>query len=254
MSLKINFFEEFEFKNKEEYVKKLTRSINETESGYAGFLEKEYLEQQLIHQVFGKDYLFEKIVFDDKKINNILKTQFDKSNKLVSLEDLDVYVFPCFNSFVKEKMKGVTGFTPYNNTVFIYLNPSHDFEDQLEYVFCHEYNHAVIFNHHKWETTLDSLIFEGMAENFSEAITNKVPITQIISKSDCEKYFSLIKKDLHSKDNKKYFELFFGTGKYPLWLGYNIGYHIVKEYLENVQWSEVVKTKPEDVLKKTSFY
>ena len=64
--------------------------------------------------------------------------------------------------------------------------------------------------------------------------------------------FRLTKLEVNSKKYKLYREVFFGTGKYPLWSGYTIGYYILKEYLKQqkeINWEKIIKTKPKVILK-----
>ena len=73
----------------------------------------------------------------------------------------------------------------------------------------------------------------------------------VISEKEILKIFNEIKNRLNSKNNKFHKEVFYGTGKYPLWSGYAIGYYIVKEYLKKqkkVNWSKIIKTKPRVIL------
>jgi len=64
-----------------------------------------------------------------------------------------------------------------------------------------------------------------------------------------------IKPVLHKNNFKKYNEIFFETGKHPLWSGYSIGYFLVKKYLEKqktINWKELLKINPEEILKEPS--
>jgi len=65
-----------------------------------------------------------------------------------------------------------------------------------------------------------------------------------------------IKPLLHENDFEKYSEVFFGTGKYPLWTGYSIGYFLVKKYLKKqkiIKWKEVLKVNPEEILESRDY-
>ncbi|MBT4651756.1 hypothetical protein HOC13_04525 [Candidatus Woesearchaeota archaeon] len=46
-------------------------------------------------------------------------------------------------------------------------------------------------------------------------------------------------------------EVFYGTGKYPNWTGYSIGYYLVEKYLENkqeVDWNKLLRKDPKEIL------
>ena len=155
-------------------------------------------------------------------------------------------------------MNGVSGYTPWKKSILIYLNPTKNLENELKKTLCHEYNHAVIRNYHNWSTILDSLVFEGFAEHFREKVIGgkKASWAKALSKKRALLIFNRIKDRLNSRNQQLYYDLFFGSKKYPRWAGYSIGYSIVEDYLKkqkNVNWNEVVKLKPKEILEKSGF-
>ena len=146
-----------------------------------------------------------------------------------------IYVSPLVSGAgFKNKMDGVSGFSPWKNTILIDINPSaKNWETSLKNTISHEYNHSVVYNFHKWETLLDSIIFEGFAEHFREQVVGgeKASWAKAVSQKECKKHFSKLKEKLNSKNQQLYREVFFGSEKYPLWLGYSLGYQIIKSFL-----------------------
>jgi uncharacterized protein YjaZ len=60
---------------------------------------------------------------------------------------------------------------------------------------------------------------------------------------------------LRSRDFGKYKEIFYGAGRYPNWMGYTIGYYLVKKYLEKheeIDWKILLRKNPEEILSEIS--
>lgn len=242
--------------DKKKFITNLVSGLQETTIGFAGFKSKNGLKQYLQFQLFDdKEYRnFPKYNFDKKKILKIIEDTFSKCHRELPAKPTRTFLFPSFNSFVKNKMDGVGGFSPWKNTILIDINPTvKNWETALKNTIAHEYNHSVVYNLHKWKTLLDSIIFEGFAEHFREQIVSgeRAPWTKAVSQEECKKHFSKLKKKLNSKNHQLYREVFFGSEKYPLWLGYSLGYQIVKLFLsknKEKSWIEIVKIKPKDIL------
>lgn len=247
--------------DKKSFIARLVSDLQETSIGFAGFKSKKYLKQYLQFQIF-----------DDKECNNLPKYNFDKKKIFRIIEDTlakchnkllakptRIFLFPSFNSFVKNKMGGVGGFSPWKNTTLIDINPTvKNWETALKNTICHEYNHSEVYNYHKWESLLDSIIFEGFAEHFREQVIGggRAPWTKAVAQNKCKRYFSKLKEKLNSKNHQLYREVFFGSEKYPLWLGYSLGYLIVKLFLsknKEKSWIDIVKIKPKEILKQSDF-
>jgi len=247
--------------SKGNFVTKLTSNLHETTIGFAGFKSKKYLKQYLQFQIFD-DKEYQKLPqynFNKKKILKIIEDTLSKCHKEIPAKPTRTFLFPSFNSFVKNKMGGVGGFSSWKNTILIDINQTvKDWETALKNTIAHEYNHSVVYNFHKWETLLDSIIFEGFAEHFREQVVGgeKAPWAKAVSQKECKKHFSKLKEKLNSKNHQLYREVFFGSEKYPLWLGYSLGYQIVRSFLnknKEKSWIDIVKIKPKEILKQSSF-
>jgi len=93
-------------------------------------------------------------------------------------------------------MMGTYGYTPSENNIFIFINPqSKNWQTSLKSTIAHEYAHAVTFTYHKWQTLLDSLIFEGLAESFKEKLTGDIgpKLTKAINENQSKKTLLSIK-------------------------------------------------------------
>ena len=198
--------------------------------------------------------------YNEREIKTIIGLTLKKCTKKLKSKIVHIFIFPNFNKFKKEKMNGVGGFCSWKNTILLDINPVKGWQNALKRSLCHEFHHSVIANKRKpptW-TLLESLIYEGMADNFAESITQKTSIwCKTLSKQKSMAVFQKIKKILNKNDDKTYQQVFFGKGKkYPRWAGYSIGYQVVKSSLKihpNFSWNEMAKIRPEKILKDSIF-
>ena len=76
-----------------------------------------------------------------------------------------------------------------------------------------------------------------------------------ISKKESFEILKDIKGLLDKNDFKNYNEIFYGSGKYPLWAGYSIGYNLIEIYLENnpnLNWNKLLRENPQKIIKETT--
>ncbi len=247
--------------NKSQLVFYLSKDIEESAIGYAGFKTKYGLQKHLTQAIFDlkKISRFPQFNFDKKKIVKIITNTIISCYKILPYRPAEIFVFPTFSKFVKKKMSGTTGYTPWKNTILIFINPSSStWEKALPATIAHEFNHSVILQYHQWRTLLDSLIFEGLAEHFiGDVINGKRALwTRSLSIKQSKKLFLELKKYLYSKDSKLYQSIFFGDRKYRQWAGYTLGYYIVQSFIKNnpgFSWKRIVTLPPKEILQKSNF-
>jgi len=224
--------------------------------GYAGHLEKRWLKMTLERLIPDKDGENQKFFYKkefNQRIKLISEKIINKCEEYIE-EMVHIFLFPTFDKFAREKMKGVSGYCPWDNTILIFINFVEGWEKQLEETIVHELAHA-LSPFAKHDAPIGNwLILEGIAENFKDFILpgNQSEWTKTISEKESRKIFEEIQPILDQNNFEKYSEIFFGTGKYPLWTGYTIGYYLVKRYLkkqESVDWKELLKMNPEKILK-----
>lgn len=229
--------------------KKLTADIQKTTTGYAGFATKKDLRSCL--WLFDDNTTFPLPTFSAKRnYLQAIKKALQKTNLLLPLSPLSIYIFPDFTDFTKEKMNGVYGFCPWKKTIHLYCSPNAFDDIALQRTVCHEYNHAVYRDKHSWNTLLDSFIFEGLAEHFVDDVIGgeRSLWTKAVSKHKAKEYFAQLKEDLQK--TTLYFDVFFGGKKYPLWLGYTIGYYLIQDFLKknkNLSWQEIMGLTPKQI-------
>lgn len=234
--------------DKKQFIDNLIQDMQPTSIGYAGFDTKDYLRQHLGYHLFDKEDC-KKIPswkLNDEKFLFTIERTLAKCKEVIPSQPTKVFIFPSFNSFVKEQT--VSGFCPGENIIHVYSNPNHYRKKELINTVCHEYNHSLIT---KWDTLLDSIVYEGLAEHFRKFVVGgkKAPWSIAVSKNKCKEYLSALEDKLNSKSYKLYTQVFFGTGEYPYWLGYSLGYNLVGSYLQNnnKNWKEIMKIKPREI-------
>lgn len=256
MELYVKYKEE---KSKQKFVDALIKNMKPTAIGFAGFKTRGGLQHHALRKNMfdnAKDKI-ENRIYNEKIIKTISRSTIKQCKQVFALKNVYLFIFPCFSVFVRKKMNGVMGESPYKNTILIFINPTvKGWKEALKGTITHEYAHAVTYHFHTWQTLRDSLFFEGLAENFVEMVQGKTnPWAKQISYTESKKFFQKLKKYLNSRKSKIYREIFFGSKKYPLWLGYSLGYYLVKDYTQNNKksWKEIVKTSPQKVIDKSGF-
>ncbi len=239
----------------------LTRGINKSVAGYAGFRTKAHLHKHLMREVFGTAGMSLRVQHDriDKtEVSKIIKRALRSCSKIFLTGKVKVFIFPSFQPFLRKRMNGVSGYTPHAGTVHIYLSHARGWKQAVLQTVAHEFVHAVTLKHHRWETLLDSLVFEGIAEHFrEEAVGGEIaPWSRALNASQSKDVFRGLRKSLHSKSQKLYHSVFFGSEKFPLWAGYAVGYQLVKSFRKRVpqlECKQILRLKPEEILKKSGF-
>ena len=250
--------------NKAGLISCLSGEIEDSDSGYAGFSTKENLNNYLREAVFDKaddnnrQYTF---TLDEVKIIKTVTKAIKKCSDVLLGGIISIFVFPTFSQFVKKEMSGTTGYTPWPDTILIFINPaSLQYDRALSETVGHEFNHTVFLRDKKCVSLSDSIIFEGLAEHFREQVIggDQAPWTKIFELNQTKIIFSEMKLAnlLQSTDPEIRRGVFFGNEKYIRWTGYAIGYYIVKSFLENnpsLDWKEIMARQPKDILSESSF-
>jgi len=266
VKVKINYFFNIpqNIDDKKKIIDFLLENINKKCNNYAGFTKKSELKNILTEEIFGfesqinfnYDYKYK---INQKKITEIIKTVLNKCYQMVNKrKPINFYLFPTFNSFIKNRMSGVSGFTSDKNNILLFIVSKNGWQSALKDTVVHELAHSFSYSYHQWRTLLDSLIFEGLAENFREkSIGGKSALWSIVlSHKQSLDIFRSIKDKLNSSSDDDYQKIFFGKNdEYPFWSGYATGYQIVKSFLSFTKktWLEIFKTKPKIILKESMF-
>ena len=257
MKLNINtYFGYSKYLGTEKFAKEISKTIKKGKNGYAGWKKREWLEYNLRFNSKKGEKEFQGIENLGEKCEKIIKDTVGKVKRFLPGE-IFFYVFPTPYSEVLAKMGGSSGSTIWKDTVYVYIFPEGKWEESLQSTVIHELTHIITGYHYGNDFPLgECLIHEGLAENFRGSILGgSEPWTRAISKKKSQEILSKLKSSLDIKPSrKKYSDLFFGTGNYPHWAGYTIGYNLVKDYLKRkypngkIDWKEVFEMKPKNIL------
>lgn len=241
-------------------IEKIANKIPKIKGRHGGFAKKEYLKYNLDWLVFGHD--FKKIKqkkVNEKRLVNTIKEILDLCSDIVN-KKIYIFIFPNSDYRSIKKLDGISGFNPYKNAISIALYKTKRWKKALKETIAHETAHASSCIVYASENTTlgDALVLEGIAEHFKEAKLGKgrAPWTKVITRNQIINIFKELKPKLNKKDD--YFthsEVFFGTGKYPHWAGYSIGYYLIQKYLKgqkNINWKRIIKMPPKEILKEST--
>ena len=239
-------------------VEEIVKNIPDLEDiGFAGCLEKDWLKTLLKGFILDKNSDNQHYSYNpeyEKKVREICEETLKQCKGYIN-KKIHIFLFPTFSKFVIEKMGGVNGFSSWHGTLWIFVNFVRGWEDSLKETIVHELAHAVSPFYKGGDFVIGyGLILDGIAEHFKDYIipNKRSSWTQAISEKKAWEMFRELKDSLTIKDFDKYNELFYGTGKYPLWAGYTIGYYLVKEYLKKqryIDWNGLLRKNPKDILK-----
>ena len=203
-------------------------------------------------------FLTDKKEIKNNEVISIIRDTLLKCYIELPLTNKKIAIYSSKEDFIKNKMGGVGGDALQENVITLYINPTKGWKEELANTISHEYSHLAILDVRKWDTILDSLIIEGIAENFREEIVGgkRAPWTKALTEKESKILLKKLKNKLNIKANKMHHDLFFGSKDYKMWAGYSLGYYIVKKFRENypkLKWKEIIKLKSSEVLKKSQF-
>lgn len=177
--------------------------------------------------------------------NHRLDTQLDKlqhayeralqtAQDELKLKDIDVVCIVDKTMVIPEI--GIGGYTPNKELTYLYVDPTIELDEaELYNTLCHEFHHAKRYEAMGYGATLfDSMIFEGLATAFEEEVSGKDAFmpSQLLSRKDTHKLVQKVQAHFNDTDfnHFKWF-IFDATNELPRWAGYEVGYYLVREYL-----------------------
>lgn len=251
-----SFLDKVKGNNTRKIIDKCIEEVPEIQGkGFGGYIAKKDLIQTL--DVFLLDKKGDNNLFVSKDAHITLFKIIKETMKLLNIyqeKKKYIFIFPCFDNFIVEKMGGVGGFCPRKDIIFLFLNLNgKNWEKSLKDTLIHEFAHSVSEYYLGGENFNlgEGLIFDGLSENFRKMNFGGSDILiDAVSKEDSMSYFKEFKGKLGSTDFNFYMEVFYGVGKYPPWLGYSLGYYLIKEYLENLgklDWNSLLRLNPKQI-------
>ena len=231
--------------------------IPKIQKPYGGYKTKEDLTQTLDfflldknrnQNLFTSNNEYKDIFKIIKKTMKLLKT-YQRRRKYI-------FVFPCFDNFTVEKMNGTGGICPKRDIILLFLNLNgKDWRKSLKCTLIHEFAHSVsdCYSDGRDFSIGKGMVLDGLAENFRKINFGGSDILiNAISEEDSINYYKILKDKLDSIDSNFYNEVFYGTGKYPRWTGYTLGYYLIKGYLEkqkSIDWNILLRKDSKEILK-----
>ncbi|MFE3577652.1 DUF2268 domain-containing protein [Lysinibacillus sp. NPDC059133] len=179
----------------------------------------------------------EKIDINKLKKQNVwevVQKEFNYLKERWSGPNIPIYIFPITQEQMITKKNGVA----YPNALFLYIEELE--KQELKALFAHEYNHVCRLQYLDKSldevTLLDSLILEGLAECEVEKIYGDKWLAPWLRSYSLDKMLEIWKEHFLPQINiqglNNHAEFLYG-GKLPQWIGYCIGYEIVRTYIKN---------------------
>lgn len=200
----------------------------------------------------------------DSKMKNFLektiKTHAAKACRFLGISYVNITVYANPNFAIPETGEG--GYAASGDWFQIYIDPTRS-EDDLKKIInidipltiYHELNHVARWNSVGYGSTLpEAIITEGLAsvfaaENWEKA---KSPWVKYSSKEINELIGIYQNRDKNLDSEYSHDDWFYGMGELPKWIGYKLGFHIVKLARKNnpeIGWDKLIDMSAEEIIK-----
>ncbi|WP_068985002.1 MULTISPECIES: DUF2268 domain-containing protein [Lysinibacillus] len=227
-----------------------SRLVEIFNGGYPEELQFELQQQGLFqpHEKIDIKKLKEQNVWE------VVQKEFIYLKKRWSGPNIPIYIFPITQEQTMTNKNGVA----YPNALFLFIGELE--KEELKALFAHEYNHVCrlqFLNKTLDEVSLlDSLILEGLAECAVEEIYGDKWLAPWLSYYSLDKMLKIWKKRFLPKINiqglDNHIEFLYG-GKLPKWIGYCIGYEIVRSYIKNFSSNKLHVKSSKEILVGSNF-
>jgi uncharacterized protein YjaZ len=197
------------------------------------------------------------LLYDGKLRNTIpiVKSALKRSTDVLKPKtNITFVIVPTSSYFVKNKMKGVAGFTRDENLVVLEVHTGGKWKEGLISTVAHEFSHTVRVKKFKYATLRESLASEGLAQNFEALISDKLqPWSKALPKNKIEKVANKMKPYLNDRSYKTYCRIFLSNHDkvFPHWSGYAVSYVLTKNQLKNlkIDWNKAFMTHSKELIK-----
>lgn len=172
---------------------------------------------------------------------NVVREEEKHLRKEWNAPQIPIFIFPSdqTNRKLMRDSGGKSG-VAFKDKLFLFVSDKSSL-DEIRALFTHEYNHVARLYHYrkqeKEQILLDSMILEGLAENAVRERLGEQHLASWTTYYSTNQLESIWKKLLyparnHKKSNPKHDTLLIGLKLYPKMIGYAVGYHLVKKYIE----------------------
>ena len=198
---------------------------------------------------------FKVLVTYEKELEDavsLIKEGILRSEKLISSRnDIAVILSSDEDTFMRDRMDGVFGFTRNDFTISISINTeSSSWKDFVAQTAAHEFNHIVRFQKmfgRERNCIGAGIAFEGLAQCFEEAAMGQLrPWSKALNRDQAKEVWQKIKDRLDDNSVDLYNRLFINSNdkEFALWSGYALGYLIIKEKItelgKDMDWEELM--------------
>ncbi|WP_378933858.1 DUF2268 domain-containing protein [Metabacillus herbersteinensis] len=198
--------------------------------------------------------------FNKEEFWKIVQKEEKKLRKEWAGPDVPIFILPCDerNTKIQREYKGRSGLA-FKDKLFLFLSPNVKAID-IQSLFTHEYHHvcrlAKVQKAEKEFTILDTIIMEGLAENAVRERLGEDHVSSWTAKHTEKQAHLFLKTIIYpnrtmKRNDSQFTQLMYGTGFYPSMLGYFVGYHIVKSYIDSTRKraKELISTESEEFFK-----
>ena len=214
------------------------------------------IQYELLQNGLFKSYEVDGIGELEKKgIWHTIQKEYERLKKRWGGPEVPIYIFP----ITKEKPKIYKNGVAFHHTVFLFVSEKLE-KEELCALFAHEYNHVCRLHYLKKsfdEVTLkDSLLLEGLAECAVEELYGEQWIAPWLQLYTNEELLRIWRKNflpfLNVQGVHNHYSFLYGE-PLPKWVGYCIGYEIVRTYKKNLSPQELLSKPTDEILAGSDF-
>ena len=213
---------------------------------HSGFSLKDWVRSDFQNNMNSNN----RLEIDSNKIERLVKNIYKKYNSLFLCDFMRIFFYPWETEHKKSDMNGVAAFSPFKNTIHLWINPKNSkWRKVVKETIFHEQSHAYLYNHNKIYLNWDKypilhnwMISEGLAENYAESVTGGLVWKGKFkhkwfgfTKKECQDIFKNLSQKIKMKQTDENYReinsIMFGGKNYKRLTGYAIGYWIVSDYM-----------------------
>jgi len=243
---------------------------NQLHSYFPGLPREEIHYELLCQGMFNLEEIVELdktlTLLNKKQVFEIVQEEYEHLKRFWNSEEVPIFIFPLTKyrpmiDGIEVNKNGVS----YGNVIFLFISPELK-DTELKAMIAHEYHHCCRLSKldkvPEEMSLLDSLVLEGMAECMVEDLYGREWCSPWISRYSEEllqKIWSKVfVRSLNMKGVESH-ELFLcgdGSKRLPNWIGYCLGYRIVRSFLDRkryVDQSMLLKMMSEEIVAGSDF-
>ena len=233
------------------------------------YYKPQYLSEYVWNLIFSES-------FDRKELEDVISIltkhkyeieeeildSISKCYQKLKTKKIYVFIFPIVRNEITKVyfkfMGGIAASCPYKSILLLFINPTTiNWRNFMRVAVFHEYTHCIRLNYFnpylEEPTLLEYIIREGIGDVFVYRNLGVKPIWVIYSQKKAKEFYKLIIKNKDSKNRALILKIMFGDGrKIPKWVGYAVGFNIVKSVMEenNLSFEKIIKMNASEIFNK----